>query len=146
MADTVTIRLAGPPMGKERVRVNTATGTTYTPARTVTYEGRLAYAAQQAMTGLPLFDGPLEVVVEARMPIPASWSKKRQADARSGKERPTRKPDWDNIGKLLDAANLIVWSDDAQIVEGSVKKRYSDKPELIITVRKIDAHAEDIFA
>lgn len=146
MTDTVTIRLAGPPMGKERVRVNTATGTTYTPQRTVTYEGRLAYAAQEAMAGLPLFDGPLAVVVEARMPIPPSWSKKKQAGARSGKELPTKKPDWDNVGKLLDAANLIVWTDDAQIVDAVVRKRYSDKPELIITVSRKRPDAEDIFA
>jgi Holliday junction resolvase RusA-like endonuclease len=145
MADTVTIRLAGPPMGKERVRV-TRDGHAFTPQRTVTYEGRLAYAAQQAMAGLPLFDGPLAIVVEARMPIPVSWSKKKQADARSGKELPTKKPDWDNIGKILDAANLIVWADDAQIVDAVVRKRFSDKPELIITVTRKLPDAEDIFA
>lgn len=34
MADSLTITLAGPPMGKERVRV-TKTGRAYTPERTL---------------------------------------------------------------------------------------------------------------
>jgi Holliday junction resolvase RusA-like endonuclease len=133
-SDSLIVRLAGPPMGKERVRI-TRQGRAYTPERTVTYEGRLAYAAQQAMQGRPLFDGAVAVEIVALMPIPASWSKKRQQAAREGRVRPTTKPDSDNIAKLLDSLNLIVWGDDAQIVDlGKVSKHYSDTPALVIHV------------
>ncbi len=135
------IVLAGAPMGKERVRV-TRTGHAYTPERTVNYESRLAYAAQQAMNGRPLFEGPLAVRVAAYLPISPSWTKKRQAAARTGQERPVQKPDWDNFGKILDALNLIVWADDSQIVNGSVEKHYSDNPRMEIEVRAL---AEDMF-
>lgn len=136
------IVLAGPPMGKERVRFVKATGRTFTPERTVNYESRLALAGQQAMGGRPLYEGPLAVVVTAFMPIAASWPKKRIAAALAGTERPTKKPDWDNFGKILDGLNMIVWGDDAQIVDGSIKKFYSDQPRLEVEIRPLD---QDIF-
>lgn len=123
-------------MGKERVKFSRATGRTYTPERTVNYEGRLALAAQEAMAGRPLFDGPLVVDIVAFMPISPSWPKKKQAAARSGEIRPTKKPDWDNFGKILDALNLIVWVDDSHIIQGRVDKFYSDRPMMAIRVRQ----------
>lgn len=116
----------------------TRAGHAYTPERTVNYEGRLAYAAQQAMQGRVPLDGPLTVYVEARMPIAASWPKKRQDAARRGELRPVKKPDLDNICKMLDALNLIAWVDDSQIVEVTIKKFYSAQPALIIEVRPLE--------
>lgn len=144
MADSLTITLAGPPMGKERVRV-TKTGRAYTPERTLNFEARLAHAAQVAMAGRPLYDGPLSVVVEAYMPIAVSKPKKFQEAALAGGERPTKKPDWDNVGKMLDALNLIVWADDAQIVDGRVIKWYSALPRLVVTVQPLK-QPEGVFA
>jgi Holliday junction resolvase RusA-like endonuclease len=129
----ILIELAGAPMGKERVRMTRA-GHAYTPERTVNYESRLALAAQATMAGRPLLDGPLFVEVTAYMPVAESKPKKWKADALSGAIRPTKKPDWDNFGKILDALNLVVWVDDAQIVEGRVRKFYSDRPRMEIRV------------
>jgi Holliday junction resolvase RusA-like endonuclease len=134
--DIITIVLAGAPMGKERVRM-TRQGHAYTPERTVNYESRLALAAQQAMAGRALLDGPLEVFVEAHMPVAESKPKKWKAAALAGDIRPTKKPDWDNFGKILDALNLVVWVDDSQIVEGRVQKFYSDQPRMEIRVRPL---------
>ena len=139
------IVLAGAPRGKERVRFVKATGRTFTPERTVNYESRLALAAQQAMNGRPLFEGPLEVRVTAYMQIATSWPKKRKAAALAGTERPTVKPDLDNFAKILDACNLVVWGDDAQIVEMAVAKHYSDQPRMEIEVRQINRQEEDVF-
>ncbi len=135
-ADTITITLAGAPMGKERVRM-TRQGHAYTPERTVNYESRLALAAQQVMAGRALLDGPLEVSVEAHMPVAESKPKKWRAAALAGEIRPVKKPDWDNFGKILDALNLVVWVDDSQIVEGRVRKFYSDQPRMEIHVRPL---------
>lgn len=123
-------------MGKERVRM-TRQGHAYTPERTVNYESRLALAAQHAMAGRALLDGPLEVRVSAYMPAAESKPKKWRAAALAGEIRPTKKPDWDNFGKILDALNLVVWVDDSQIVDGRVQKFYSDQPRMEIIVRPL---------
>lgn len=141
----IEIILAGAPMGKERVRFVKATGRTFTPERTVNYESRLAYAAQQAMGDRPLLGGPLSVDVVAFMPIAESKPRKWKAAALAGEIRPTKKPDWDNFGKILDALNLVVWADDAQIVEGRVQKFYSDTPRMEIRVREINQPTGGIF-
>ncbi len=52
--------------------------------------------------------------------------------------RPTVKPDWDNLGKVTDALNGIVWEDDKQVVDGQVIKYYDREPRLEIVVKQID--------
>jgi len=130
--------LAGKPMAKGRIRF-TNKGHGYTPARTVAYEGQLAAAAQTAMNGRPPVEGPVAVTLEVHMPIAASWSRARKQDAEIGKIRPTGRPDLDNFAKMLDALNHIVWSDNSQIVELTVFKRYSLTPQMAVTVDTIDA-------
>lgn len=138
----IRIVLSGPPMGKERVRFVKATGRAFTPERTVNYESRLALAGQQQMNGRPPLEGPLSVTVKAYMPIAKSWPKKRIAAALAGTERPTKKPDADNFGKILDGLNMVVWADDEQIVDLHVEKHYSDQPRMEVEVRALQ---EDIF-
>jgi hypothetical protein len=52
--------------------------------------------------------------------------------------RPTTKPDADNVAKLLDALNKIVWADDAQIVALHVFKHYSDRPRIEIAITPLN--------
>jgi len=137
LSDILRIVLLGQPRGKERVKPSYTTGHVYTPERTVTYEGRLAYAAQEAMAGRPLFEGPLVLDMLVQVQIPQSWSRKKRVAAMSGEIRPTKKPDFDNYAKTVDALNLIVWIDDAQIVDGRVRKVYSEQPGMFIEVRPI---------
>lgn len=139
--ETVTIRLAGEPRGKGRPRARIAkakTGaqfvTVYTDAQTRSYEALLRDAGQQAMIGRALFDGPLKVKVAAFFSVPQSWSKKKRGQALDGIVRPTGKPDVDNLLKVIDALNGIVWRDDSQIVQCFVSKSYADKPGLLIEV------------
>lgn len=138
----ITIRLAGEPRGKGRPRARIAkakTGaqfvTVYTDAATRSYEALLRDAAQQAMAGRQLFEGPLKVKVAAFFSVPQSWSNKKRAQALSGAVRPTGKPDVDNVVKTLDALNGIVWRDDSQIVQCFISKAYADKPGLLIEVQ-----------
>jgi Holliday junction resolvase RusA-like endonuclease len=85
----------------------------------------------------PLIEGPIRVSLEIRMKIPVSKPKRWQEQARTGAILPTKKPDADNVAKLLDALNLIVWADDAQIIELHVVKRYHEAPALIVKVEEI---------
>lgn len=105
----------------------------YTDAETRHYEGMLRQASHLAMRGLPLLDGPLRVAVEALFSVPASWSQKKRADALGGILRPG-KPDCDNIAKVVDACNGVIWVDDSQIFEMHIIKAYAEKPSLEIRV------------
>lgn len=139
----IEIVLLGSPRGKERPRL-TKSGHVYTPEKTRNYEGALKFAGQQVMGDNPPLTGALEIDIMIRVPISPSWPKKRQEAARSGLERPTKKPDFDNYAKVCDALNLVVWVDDSQIVDGRVRKFYSDKPGMWITVRPVQP--EGIFS
>lgn len=115
-------------------------GISYTPARQRGYGEVIRFAALEAMHGAAPAEGALRLIVSVRLPIPASWSKKKQADAALGRERPAKKPDWDNAGKIVsDALNGIVYRDDAQIVEASVSKHYDISPRLDVLVARIPA-------
>lgn len=130
----IVIELPGVPAGKGRPRFSRKTGHAYTPAKTRSYESMLQGAAITAMDGRPVMDGPVRVLVEAHFPVPASWSRAKKVAALLHVVRPTSRPDWENIAKMLDAFNAVVWRDDAQVVEGTIIKRYGDAPKLRVTV------------
>ena len=128
---TVDIFLPGEPIGKGRPRF--AMGRTYTPPATVAYEYALKTEAALAMkqAGLEPFEGPVAVNMVAYFSIPKSWSKTQRAVAYLH----TSKPDLDNVLKMLDALNGVVWIDDSQVCEAKISKRYTaDEPGLQITV------------
>ena len=77
-------------------------------------------AAQSA--GVTPLAGPVAIRAEFVLPKPASRT--RKADA--GRAIPVEvKPDADNLAKaLLDGLTGIAWSDDAQVAELTVRKRY----------------------
>jgi Holliday junction resolvase RusA-like endonuclease len=140
----ITIFLAGSPHGKGRPRFATRKTSAgkqiavpYTPADTRKYESSLGMAAQQQMVGRRLLEGPVRVRVVSGFPVPQSWPKKKQEAALRGEIRPTKKPDWDNLAKVTDALDNVVWVDDSQVVEGSVRKVYSDRPGLYVEVEAL---------
>ncbi|NBT78166.1 MAG: RusA family crossover junction endodeoxyribonuclease [Betaproteobacteria bacterium] len=123
----------GTPKGKGRPRFSRKSGRAYTPAQTAAYESTVAYAGHTAMQGKSLLEGPVGVKMTAVFGIPASWSKKRQAEALHH----TSKPDADNIAKCCDALNGIVWKDDAQIARISISKVYGEVPGLHVFVEAL---------
>lgn len=133
----IEIVLLGAPRGKERPR-GTKDGHFYTPEKTRSYEAALKYAAQEVMADRAPLAGPLHMEIRAVVPIALSWPKKRQAAARAGTEWPTKKPDYDNIAKMVDALNLVVWVDDSQIVSHTFTKVYGDKPGLWVKVKPVE--------
>ena len=137
MSAPITIELRGEPKGKGRPRFVRSTGRAFTPAATRSYESHLRLAAQDVMGARPPLEGPVSIDVVALMPIPKSWSKSRRAEAALQMHRPIKKPDADNLLKVIDALNEVVWRDDAQVVDAVIIKRYSDTPALKITVREV---------
>lgn len=71
--------------------------------------------------------------------IPKSTSRKRAALMREGLIRPAKKPDFDNVAKVIcDALNKIAYYDDAQIVEAAFAKFYADEPRVVVRLWKIN--------
>lgn len=82
---------------------------------------------------------PLRVRVTAYYGIPASTPQKQRALMLDNVIKPTKKPDFDNIDKIIcDSLNGIAWYDDSQITNGGCTKRYSEDPrvEVVITEDK----------
>lgn len=124
----IEFTIPGDPAGKGRPKF-TRSGHAYTPKETVNYETLVKLSFKQKYPGLKPVekDVAMLVTIKAYYKIPASASKKRQQAMREGLIRPTKKPDWDNIGKIVcDALNGIAYYDDSQIVDSSVKKFFDD--------------------
>ncbi|WP_261539109.1 RusA family crossover junction endodeoxyribonuclease [Burkholderia multivorans] len=102
---------------------------TYTPEPTERYENLVKIAARAAMRDDEPYAGPVRLIVDIGVPIPASWSEKRQRAAAAGAIGATKKPDADNVVKALkDGMNGVVYGDDGQVVDLWVSKRYATTP------------------
>lgn len=133
----IEFTVEGEPFGKQRPRHNRATNTTYTPTETKQHEQIIAWAYKSQCGTLRFSkDDCINLQVIAFMKIPKSESKKKRQLMIEGVIRPTVKPDWDNIGKLVaDALNGIAYDDDKCIVDAQVRKFYSEHPrtEIILS-------------
>jgi Holliday junction resolvase RusA-like endonuclease len=128
--------IPGEPKGKGRPRFTTAHGyvKAITPTDTVSYENlvRLMY---KTSVKEPMYEQSVPIVmhISAYYGIPKSVSNKKRTAMLEGKIRPTKKPDIDNICKIImDSLNGIAYHDDAQIVMASVDKHYSDNPRVSV--------------
>lgn len=131
----------GEPQGKGRPRFSKVGNfvKARTPDNTVLYEN-LIKTEYKRQYGSFMFDKgePLTLEIKAYYSIPQSKSKKQQELMRAEKLLPTKKPDWDNIGKVVaDSLNKIAYYDDSQIVAAYVSKFYSDKPRVEITIKRL---------
>ena len=111
---------------------------TYTDAKTLTYEKSIQTYAKQAMGSTSPLIGAVAAYLHIGIPIPPSYSKTRQKACIEGIERPTKKPDIDNIVKaVLDGMNGIVYLDDKQVVDLHLTKVYSETEGIDIMVKEI---------
>ena len=122
----IRFTVPGTPVAKGRPRF-APSGHAYTPAKTRSYEDAVRLYARRAMAGKKMLTGPVELRVTLYFP------KKATAETH------TKKPDWDNLGKIIsDACNMIVYHDDAQVTDSHVCKRYSAEPRAVVVIREIE--------
>jgi Holliday junction resolvase RusA-like endonuclease len=130
----------GAPIAKGRPRTGrTRAGAPihYTPARTRSYEGLVALAAQREMGAREPFARtvPLSMLVVATLPIPASWSGRKSTAAADQRVLPTGRPDLDNYCKAaLDGCLGVVFADDSAVVRLEARKEYGPVPGMTIMV------------
>lgn len=111
-----------------------------TPEKTVLYENLIKTCFQQKY-GQKRFSDDAYVVANilAYFEPPKSISKKKRAEMLEGKIWPAKKPDSDNIAKVvLDALNGIAYHDDTQIIKLTITKAYSEEAYLSVTLMQLD--------
>ena len=131
--------ILGEPKGKGRPRFNTRTGHAVTPKDTVNYETlvHMEYLAQCENLRFP-DDAMLDMRILAYYSIPKSKSKKVKAQMIANEIRPTKKPDMDNVVKIIaDSLNQVAYKDDTQIVDCQCRKFYSEEPRVEVIIKQI---------
>lgn len=122
---------------KQRPRMNTYTGKAYTPTKTKNYE----YLVRQLFVyKYPQFvpiEGKVRMTITAYFELPNKRSKLQEAEMLADIISPTKKPDWDNIGKIIsDALNKFAFKDDAQITDARIIKKYARTPKVIVKIEE----------
>ncbi len=140
----VQFTIPGIPVAKGRARHTQVGGfvRTYTPAKTREYEDKVRDCGKRAMLGAEPCAAPMEMLLEIRMPIPSSWSKKKQVAAAAGQVRATKKPDSANVLKAIeDGLNGVCYIDDSQIVLHTIRKLYHAVPSVVVAIRSVEGEA-----
>lgn len=134
----IVFLIPGEPKGKARprvVRLKNGASTSYTPDKTVAYEElvRQRFRQQWPSEELPFPNKtPVGVTITACFGIPKSASKKARAAMLGGQTYPTKKPDMDNVVKIvLDALNGFAWHDDSQVVNLQIEKKYTQREPFV---------------
>lgn len=139
---SVKFSVPGTPFGKQRPKFSRAGQyvKTYTPKETVSYENLVKLMFREAAKGRMFRDGEmLDVRIVAYYGIPKSTSGKKRAEMLAHKIRPAKKPDWDNIGKIIcDSLNKVAYHDDSAVVDAQVRKFYSEQPRVDVTIRAVE--------
>lgn len=121
--------IQGKVKGKARPRVYN--GVAFTPHDTVVYENwvRQCYMEQDGR----FHEGEVCALIWAYIEIPKSFTKKRRQRCIEGKERPIRKPDLDNVAKIiLDSLNGIAYRDDTQVTTLRIRRVWTEDAERVV--------------
>ena len=131
--------IPGEPNGQGRPRFTTINGhaKAYDPEKSRNYKAFVKYVAIDAVRkiGWECTDKPIRMTIIASCSIPKSATKKFRQQALAGLERPTKKPDVDNIYKgIADALTGIAYKDDKQIVSAEIYKNYAETAQVEVWV------------
>ena len=125
------VEIPGEPQGKGRPRF--WQGHAVTPPATRAYEKLVA----ESWTG-GMMQGAIKMEIWAFFKIPKSASKKMQRCMMLNKIKPEKKPDIDNIQKIiLDGLQGRAFEDDKQVIEITAHKAYGLEPRAVVEVKEI---------
>lgn len=134
--------IPGVPQGKARARTfyhkQANRVVSMTPEKTMLYENRIVQCFLDSCNETFFNKEPLIMSIIAYFPIPKSTTKKDRLLISEGKLHPTKKPDADNIAKVIcDALNGVAYGDDTQIISLTVTKQYTiAEPNVAVYLNK----------
>ena len=121
--------------GKERPRVNMYTGNIYTPNKTKDYERYICECFFLKYPHYVPIETRAKIEIVAFFKIPNTLKKAEKELAAKVELSPTKKPDIDNIAKVvLDALNKVAFKDDNLVSKIIVEKKYNDISKLEIKI------------
>lgn len=124
-------------IGKGRPRLNTNTGIIYTPTKTKDYETLIEQYYLLKYPKINQLEGRLKVSIIAYFSIPKTTKKSDINEMLENNISPTKKPDIDNIVKvILDSMNKFAFKDDTQITKLEVEKRYGLEEKICIKIEE----------
>lgn len=134
MVEEVVFVIPGQPVGKGRPRF-TKTGHAFTPSKTAQYEALIRRLWDKSY---PPMEGAVAVKIIAGCQVPKGSSRKQRSLMLGGDIPHTKKPDVDNIAKIvMDGLNGLAYHDDAQVVELTVRREYMAVPAVIVRISKL---------
>lgn len=124
-------------IGKQRPRVNMYTGNVYTPTNTKDYEEYIKQCFFLKYNKCEMILNRVNIDIIAYFKIPSNTKKVDKEKMIKGEISPTKKPDIDNIAKVvLDSINKYVIKDDSQVTKISVEKKYAEESKLYIKIEE----------
>jgi Holliday junction resolvase len=138
MGGSFRFTISGPPMGKNEEQIAKGSDR-LEKVNTANYEKRVKNACvEKCEQRQPDYTGQVAVDITAFYPNPSSFTPQKQEEMR-GSARPVKKPDLDNISKIvLDALNHVAWQDNKQVVCMVLSKKYADVPCVSVGVCYLD--------
>ena len=135
--DSISFCVHGEPKGKGRPRF-TKSGHAYTPRDTAEYEEYVKAEYLKQCRGERFGDDDeLVMFISAYYKIPDRTSKKKLEQMVSGQIRPIKKPDTDNIIKIIaDSLNGLAYKDDSRIVSVVCTKYYGTIPRVVVRIER----------
>lgn len=120
-------------MENGRPRFSYKIGRMYTPSATQKFEQKVKNAFLEKYKLEKLLEKPIKAVIIAEIEPPKSLSKKKRLELIEEVINYTKKPDIDNIAKIvLDGLNGVAYKDDSQICRLEVYKRYGYENKIIV--------------
>lgn len=131
MGGSIRFTIPGQPMGKG--------GLSFTTASSLGYENQVKNACiEKCEQRQANYSGPVAVDITAFYPFPSSYTNKKHAEIWVV-DRPMKKPDLDNIAKIiLDALNHVAWQDDKQVVCMVLTKKYAKVPGVSVGIHYLE--------
>ena len=124
-------------IGKGRPRLNTNTGIIYTPTKTKDYETLVEQYYLLKYPKINQLQGRLKVSILAYFSIPKTTKKAEINEMLENNISPTKKPDIDNIVKvILDSMNKFAFKDDTQITKLEIEKRYGLEEKVYVKIEE----------
>lgn len=136
--------IPGSPQGKARARTGynpvVKKVTSHTPEKTVLYENLIKMMYINASKRKMFEKGiSVHVVIKAFFEPAKSTSKKNKELMLTGDIKPLKKPDIDNITKVvLDALNGIAYNDDTQVIKLEVQKYYDSTARVEVQIKELE--------
>ena len=130
------LEIPGQPQGKQRPRYAKRTGVVYTPTETKAYEKKVHALWWQS--GGETLHGAVRLDVVAYYEVPKSATKAAQMAMLDGTRVPAKKPDIDNVIKIvMDGLSGAAYDDDTQVVWPTGRKVYAAEPCVKIKITEL---------